>query len=222
MIAITTIVLVALAGKALTQETGQCGPLFGNTACDTNSASPCCSRYGWCGSQIDYCGVGCQEAFGSCSKTSVGTQLSYPGNGYRQAISPNDIAEILDTHNNFRASRGAQPLQWSDSLFTHMNGNWDNNGVFDHTQSGENLYAMGGADPSFKQAIESWYNEVSQYDWNNPGFTHETGHFTQVMWKGSQYVACQKNHIQGAQWEYIIVCQYDPAGNVIGQFAENV
>ncbi len=33
------------------------GSVFGN----------CCSKYNWCGSTPDYCGVGCQDAFGSCA-----------------------------------------------------------------------------------------------------------------------------------------------------------
>jgi hypothetical protein len=102
-----------------------------------------------------------------------------------------------------------------------MNSLWDNKDVFDHTQSGsgENLFSLSGGNPSFRQAIDSWYNEVSSYDFNNPGFSTETGHFTQVVWKGTSNVACQKNHIPSGS--YIIICQYDPAGHN-GAFDENV
>ncbi|KAH6719154.1 carbohydrate esterase family 4 protein [Leptodontidium sp. MPI-SDFR-AT-0119] len=40
-----------------------------------SSASPCCSRNGWCGNTTDYCIVeaGCQSAFGTCAGSSNGS-----------------------------------------------------------------------------------------------------------------------------------------------------
>jgi len=32
----------------------------------------CCSQYGWCGTTSDYCGAGCQSAFGTCTGGSTG------------------------------------------------------------------------------------------------------------------------------------------------------
>jgi hypothetical protein len=29
----------------------------------------CCSQWGYCGSTDEFCGVGCQSAFGSCTST---------------------------------------------------------------------------------------------------------------------------------------------------------
>ncbi|WP_433664086.1 CAP domain-containing protein [Nocardia sp. CA-128927] len=59
---------------------------------------------------------------------------------------------------------------------------------FEHSNSGgrygENLYA-GTGDRSFDDAMESWMSEASAYDYNHPGFSSATGHFTQVVWKGS-------------------------------------
>jgi hypothetical protein len=43
-------------------------------------------------------------------------------------------------------------------------------------QFGENL-AAGYKD--FKTSITAWYNEEKQYNYNNPGFSGATGHFTQ-------------------------------------------
>ena len=31
----------------------------------------------------------------------------------------------------------------------------------------------------------SWYNEISMYNYNSPGYSSTTGHFTQVIWKDS-------------------------------------
>ncbi|KAI6376071.1 hypothetical protein MCOR25_002886 [Pyricularia grisea] len=35
--------------------------------CQGSSFGNCCSLHGWCGSTADYCGDGCQSAFGTCS-----------------------------------------------------------------------------------------------------------------------------------------------------------
>lgn len=89
-----------------------------------------------------------------------------------------DIKTILDAHNAYRAKHSAPPLKWSSTLANYAQ-NWSDNCQFKHSggKYGENL-AMGYAD--WKSAIAGWYDEVSQYNYNNPGFSGATGHFTQV------------------------------------------
>ena len=53
------------------------------------------------------------------------------------------------------------------------------------TEYGENLLGtcyLGYFNMPFNvsQAVESWYNEISGYNFNNPGYSPDTGHFTQV------------------------------------------
>jgi hypothetical protein len=68
-----------------------------------------------------------------------------------------------------------------------------------------------------------WYDEIKDYDWANPGKSinsNAIGHFTQVVWKGSTQLGCgigvtTGNSVYG-------VCNYSPAGNYLGQYAENV
>ena len=88
---------------------------------------------------------------------------------------------------------------------------------------GENLYycyASNGICVTGTKASQSWYNEVWQYDFNNPKFTSGTGHFTQLVWKGSKEIgcgaACNSNN------KCYVTCNYYPAGNVMGYFANNV
>jgi hypothetical protein len=69
------------------------------------------------------------------------------------------------------------------------------------------------------------YDEGKHYNYNNPGFTHETGHFTQLVWKSTTSVGCARCGGRGAQWyETYVVCDYKPPGNVVSgnQFRENV
>lgn len=77
------------------------------------------------------------------------------------------------------------------------------------------------------KAVTSWYNEASNYDYNNPGFSSDTGHFTQVVWVstttlGGGYAIGQAT-INGVVYNaFYSVCRYYPAGNVEGQFETNV
>ncbi|KZL87460.1 chitin recognition protein [Colletotrichum incanum] len=45
---------------------GSCGATNGNTTCAGSVFGNCCSQYGYCGSDINFCGTGCQSDFGSC------------------------------------------------------------------------------------------------------------------------------------------------------------
>ena len=85
---------------------------------------------------------------------------------------------------------------------------------------GENLfwYSSGSVTLTGTDASQSWYNEVEYYDFNNPGFTNDVGHFTQLVWKGSNQIGC------GAHCGVycVITCNYYPAGNYLNDFANNV
>jgi hypothetical protein len=60
---------------------------------------------------------------------------------------------------------------------------------------------------------------VSSYDYNAATFSGATGHFTQVVWKGTTKLGCGSNPSCGMK---TYVCQYTPPGNVMGEFADNV
>ena len=64
-----------------------------------------------------------------------------------------------------------------------------------------------------------WYGEVKQYAFPDGGFSMETGHFTQVVWRGTTQLGCGVSTCRGMD---IWVCEYDPPGNVQGQYRQNV
>jgi hypothetical protein len=72
------------------------------------------------------------------------------------------------------------------------------------------------------------YNEVLSYNYGNPGFSMTTGHFTAVVWRSSTLLGCTVkvcDSIQNLNWDNggtLVICRYAPAGNVQGQYAENV
>ena len=64
------------------------------------------------------------------------------------------------------------------------------------------------------------YDERKLYNFRTPGYSESTGHFTQIVWKGSKKVgiglAKSKNGM------YYGVASYYPPGNLQGTFEENV
>ena len=75
-------------------------------------------------------------------------------------------------------------------------------------------------------AIDAWAGEESDYNWANADFTESTGHFTQLVWQNTTRFGCGAVQCSGkgenAAFGWFMVCEYDPPGNVIGQFKYNV
>jgi hypothetical protein len=72
---------------------------------------------------------------------------------------------------------------------------------------------------SGNHVIDEWYNEIELYDFKKPGFSEETGHFTQLVWKNTKEIGCGAA-CQGTTCA--VTCNYYPAGNYIGEFEANV
>jgi hypothetical protein len=64
---------------------------------------------------------------------------------------------------------------------------------------------------------KAWYDELASYSYGNGGFSEATGHATQLLWKGSTQLGC--GYAPGCK---LLVCRYNPPGNVMGQFDDNV
>ena len=127
-------------------------------------------------------------------------------------------SDMLSVHNSKRAAHCVPALRWSSSLAEGAK-TWAKKCKFQHSSGnyGENL-AM-GAPLSAKTAARMWYNEVSKYDYKNPGFSARTGHFTQVIWKSTTQFGCGKAECGG---QTLFVCRYSSAGNTSGEFPDNV
>ena len=68
-------------------------------------------------------------------------------------------------------------------------------------------YGIIGAD-----ATRNWYDEIKKYNFNRPGFTSATGHFTQLVWKGSNRIGVGFA-LTSDQRTIYVVAQYAPPGN---------
>ncbi|GAA5861516.1 hypothetical protein JCM8547_008057 [Rhodosporidiobolus lusitaniae] len=153
--------------------------------------------------------------------------------------------DCLTAHNDFRATHNASALSWNDTLADAAE-RWAKNCVWKHSEGsllsgsyGENLFASASDayqsnDTSPMNAtagVWAWNNEESMYDYIKPtGFTEETGHFTQTVWKGTTAVGCFFQMCNGifssGQYGVYLVCEYWPPGNIVTDdleyFKENV
>lgn len=138
--------------------------------------------------------------------------------------------EALQLHNTLRAKHKAPPLKINKKLNDIAQKYAEylaKNDIFQHSQNkmdgddlGENLYMCGGIPITGKAMTQSWYDEIKDYNFNKPGYNSKTGHFTQVVWVGSNEVGfgaakSKKGHYYG-------VANYYPPGNFINQMKENV
>ncbi|HEY0253826.1 MAG TPA: CAP domain-containing protein [Kofleriaceae bacterium] len=133
---------------------------------------------------------------------------------------------FVDAHNAVRAKHCAPPLTWNPKIAAVAQ-KWadslrDQGCKFGHSgnqEYGENLAAgtAGALDP--EATVKMWYDEISLYKFPDGGFSMQTGHFTQVVWKGTTEVGCGHSTCNGND---IWVCNYAPFGNVEGEYRANV
>ncbi|CAR29972.1 hypothetical protein ZYGR_0AD06630 [Zygosaccharomyces rouxii] len=130
---------------------------------------------------------------------------------------------MVDRHNDKRSQhQSTGSLEWDDELANYAQNyadKYDCSGDLVHSNGpyGENL-AVGYDDEG---TIDAWYDEIKKYSFSDPVFSESTGHFTQLVWKSSTKVGCGSKQCGGSVGKYII-CNYNPAGNFIGDFSQNV
>ncbi|WP_207497137.1 CAP family protein [Aridibaculum aurantiacum] len=148
------------------------------------------------------------------------------------ALSAAEASKILEHHNQARKEVGVQPLEWSTSMSSYAQ-EWANylaatkgcdlihrqRAGEDGKKYGENLF-WGSSTRSYQpsDASNAWYSEKGSYvydqlannNWNT------TGHYTQMIWKGSREIGVGVAYCAGGG--LIVVANYYPAGNVISQY----
>ena len=137
--------------------------------------------------------------------------------------------EILDAHNRYRAAHGVAALKWSSEAAQKAE-SWGRklakSNMFKHGEKeglGQNIASLttcgGIADLSAQHAVDMWYNQHKEYDFNKPGFVIDTGQFTQVIWASTTHMGAAKVS-EGSRC--YVVANYLPAGNLAQEFEKNV
>lgn len=138
------------------------------------------------------------------------------------------VARLLDEHNRERARLGIAPLRWSAKLELAAR-DWGevlaSRDRLEHASyagrggAGENLWmgTAGHYDP--ESMVDAFVAEGNVFrpgqfpDVSETGRWQDVGHYTQLIWPGTQEVGCALAN--NARNDFL-VCRYWPAGNTVG------
>ncbi|XP_072908191.1 GLI pathogenesis-related 2 isoform X2 [Hemitrygon akajei] len=157
------------------------------------------------------------------SKTGSLAPTSGEGSG-------NFAKQLLSSANKYRVSHGAQSLTLNSQISNDAE-KWAKHLVRSRTLKhsdtpyGENIWCQqgpAGCQVTGQAVVDSWYNEIKDYDFSSPGFQKNCGHFTQLVWQDSKEMGV--GLASDGKGFTVVVAQFNPAGNITnpGYFAKNV
>lgn len=173
----------------------------------------------WADTPADICG------------TCGPTRSSYEANSPRSGADFRDI--MLRMHNEERARWQAPPLAWNARLAADATA-WATrlarSGTMQHGGDlggrhpiGENLWMGTRGAYVYEDMVGSFLDERRNYvsraipDISATGNWADTAHYSQVIWRSTTVVGC--GMASGDNFD-VLVCRYDPAGNIWGQRAD--
>jgi hypothetical protein len=145
-------------------------------------------------------------------------------------LEEDEIPVLLESHNSIRAELDLEPLEWSEFL-ANTASTWvtqcidaDEDLVIDHNPElqaralGENIWTGTGR-RAIDDAVEAWAAEVDFYDAEEDTCAEGQvcGHYTQLVWSDTREVGCGRAFCQDHRYQYVVVCNYDPPGNIQGE-----
>ncbi len=147
-------------------------------------------------------------------------------------VSLEQAEEALTYHNRVRADVGVGPLTWSPKLSDFAQ-KWANNLVsngkcnLEHRPGsgewagiyGENIAMLVPKKNAALESSEMWYSEISKFQNGilNDSNWYAAGHYSQMVWRNTKSVGIGAAKCSNGY--YIVVANYDPAGNYMGQKA---
>lgn len=141
------------------------------------------------------------------------------------------LCGMLAAHDEARAGVRPAPatplpaMRW-DATAAAAAQAWADRCHFSHSAAGygQNLYASAGSgSPAPRTVVGSWMSEAASYDHAANTCSGTCGHYTQVAWRTSTGLGCGLKACETGSpfpgfpnW-YLVVCNYSPPGNVVGQ-----
>jgi uncharacterized protein YkwD len=132
--------------------------------------------------------------------------------------------EMVSRHNEYRKSVGVGNLKWSNEVAAYAQ-NWANHLAktsceLEHRSThkyGENLFWSYGKIYTSTEISDEWGSEKKYWKGGKISMKNfsKAGHYTQMIWYASTEIGCgQATCSDGST---IVVCNYNPPGNMIGQ-----
>lgn len=176
---------------------------------------------------------------GSGSGSSDKPQSAVPATSYGSVQEAS-----IQSHNAHRSNHSAPAVSWDSNLASYAQKLADSCSYGHDTKIGGGGYGQNiamGAETNFglsegecatRAITRQWYNnEYELY----PSYGGEPsmddfeawGHLSQMVWEGTEKIGCAIAICDGGELAqgmegYFAVCNYAPAGNVIGKFSDNV
>ncbi|MCY1060657.1 CAP domain-containing protein [Nannocystis sp. SCPEA4] len=140
---------------------------------------------------------------------------------------PGPLRGITAAHNSARAALGIPGLTWSPTVAQFAQ-EWADKlkaqGCImqhrpfqgaDAQKYGENIFSSWGYEPTAQDVVNDWVSEEADYDYETNTCSGVCGHYTQVVWRNSKRLGCGMAVCDDKQ---VWVCNYDPAGNIWGEW----
>jgi pathogenesis-related protein 1 len=174
-----------------------------------------------------WCGVAGGESrpVFAASQTTNGYQT---GDATGSNMSKDEVEKLLREHNRVRSDVGVDPVVWSPAIAEHAQ-EWadhlaDKDCRMEHRPKtgqwagpyGENLFIGTVGFYGVVDAVRAWESEKRVYDGGPISRSNfmKVGHYTQMIWGDTGEIGCGKAECEG---KILIVCNYDPPGNMVGK-----
>jgi hypothetical protein len=144
------------------------------------------------------------------------------------APAPPELAQVMVAeHNAYRREVGVGAIgwsaalacaaqQWADHLMALGGMTLRHSSSAERQGAGENLWAGTAGYYRLRDMVNSWGAERRDYRAGpvTPDNVARVGHYTQMVWQATTSVGCGLARGRGTD---ILVCRYDPAGNMLGR-----
>ncbi len=128
----------------------------------------------------------------------------------------------MESHNKYRKRHNSKPLTLNKDLceiaqeyakkLAESNNFIHSGNKYNDKPLGENIFMSNHFPISGKFTTDNWYNEIKNYNFDNPGFKEGIGHFTQLVWKSTSDVGFGIE--VSTDGFYYVVANFFPPGNI--------